>query len=272
MDQASCNSVRESLIRRLSEDIYVMQIADQCVLTFPFRTLDDRYPDIFVDKKLGGSYLIHDAGKTASHLFAQGIHMTESRNASFKQIASLLGVEFADGMFQVLSDGTTLEASILAVAECIVLGTMDIASHKPTFEDEPVTSIIKRTFDTWNPDFIERVNARVQLKGRRTNHPVDFVAFPSRERVATVAVKVIAPSYSPQAQAERYGFLVLDTEGTIYEQWQKLAVVTKVEQWPKGPLALVRQLSSRTIELRTGEELSLKESIPLQVTALAVAA
>ena len=272
MEQANCNSVRESLIKRLNEDIYAIQVADHCILTLPFRTLDDRYPDIFVDKKLGGSYLVHDAGKTASHLFAQGIHMTEGRIGFLKQIASRLGVEFADGAFQVLSDDGTLDAAILAIAECVVLGTTDIANHKPTFEEEPVTSIIKRTFDTWKPDFIDQVKTRVLLKGRKTTHPVDFVAFPSREQIATVALKVLAPSYSPQAQAERYGFLVLDTEGTIYGEWQKLAVVTKVEQWPKAPLSLVRQLSSRTIELKTGEELALREYIPSEVRALAVAA
>lgn len=90
-DLVNCTSVRQSLLRRLSDDICVMQAADQCVLTFPLRTLDDRHPDVFVDKKLGGSYLVHDAGKTASHLFAQGIHMTESRNSTFRQIASHLG-------------------------------------------------------------------------------------------------------------------------------------------------------------------------------------
>src|SRR5262249_42816963 len=146
MDLASCNSVRDSLIRRLSDDISVIQIADQCVFSFPFRTLDDRYPDIFVDRKLAGSFLVHDAGKTASHLFAQGIHMTEGRAKNLKEISSRLGVEFADGMFQVLCDASTLEVAILAVAECILLGTVDIAYHKPTFDDEPVTSIIKRAF------------------------------------------------------------------------------------------------------------------------------
>jgi hypothetical protein len=101
---------------------------------------------------------------------------------------------------------------------------------------------------------------------------MDFVAYPAREGVPTVAMKVLAPSYSPQAQAERYGFLVLDTERTIYEQWRRIAVITKVEQWKQATLELVRSLSSRTIELHTGEERELSHLVPSDVGALVEAA
>lgn len=134
----SCNSVRDALVERLAQDIFVSEINDQCVLTLPFRTIDDRYPDVFVERKLGGSFLVHDAGRTTSSLYAQGIHMTEGRIAAFGHIGATLGVGYSDGTFQVLCSDSDLQAAILAVAECILFGTMELLAQKPVFDEEPV--------------------------------------------------------------------------------------------------------------------------------------
>ena len=54
--------------------------------------------------------------------------------------------------------------------------------------------------------------------------------------------------------ANRRGFLALDLKGTEADKWPRLAVVAKAERWPKEALQLVRRHSSKTLELRTGED------------------
>ena len=101
MEQTNCLLVKESLIRRVTAEIYVSTVMDQCVFTLPIKTFDDRSVDVFVQKRLGDLYLVHDAGITTSQLFAQGIHVTERKAFYFEEMARRLGAQYADGMFQV---------------------------------------------------------------------------------------------------------------------------------------------------------------------------
>jgi hypothetical protein len=84
---------------------------------------------------------------------------------------------------------------------------------------------------------------------------------------------VLAPSHSPQAQAERYGFLVLDTEQLApYESWRRFAIVTKVEEWGDRPLQLVQDLSQETVKLLSGEEKNIETMLPQIMENLSKAA
>src|ERR1700719_3376144 len=100
MDPTNCNSIRESLVGFFGREVRVSEAQDGCVLV-PGKTLDDRSTAIFVDRKTPDYFVVHDAGKTASELFAQGIHMTENREEAFVNMAERMGAIFADGTFQI---------------------------------------------------------------------------------------------------------------------------------------------------------------------------
>jgi hypothetical protein len=74
---------------------------DQCVFSLPIRGLDERPTDVFVEKQLGQSFRVHDAGITTSHLFAQGIHITEHKASMLEEVAKRLGVSYLAGTFEV---------------------------------------------------------------------------------------------------------------------------------------------------------------------------
>jgi hypothetical protein len=269
MDKMNCNSIKQSLIDRLAADIEVTALHHQCVLTLPLKTLDDRLTDVFVEEKLGDMFLVHDAGMTTSQLFAQGIHLTESKNKLLSEIARRLGVIYKNGMFQVACKGQDVEASVFAVGQCIGFGMLEVASHKPTFEEEPVLSIVQRTLDNWKPDEIGSIPKRFSVKGKKASHQFEFVVFSKAPEVfQNIAVKVLPPSYSPQWQSERYGFLALDIEGTIYDQWKRLAIVTRAEEWGREPLKLVHSLSSQVLEFRGGDEYKIEEHVPRAMNML----
>jgi hypothetical protein len=273
MDKMNCNTVRQSLIDHLSAGIEVTTLADQCVFTLPLKTLDDRLTDVFVEQKLGDTFLVHDAGMTTSQLFAQGIHLTEAKNRLLNDIARRLGVVYQNGMFQAACKAADVENRVLAIGQCIGFGMLEVASHKPTFEEEPVVSILQRTLDNWKPEEVGSIPKRFAVKGKKSTHQFEFVAFPKKpELLQNIAVKLLPPSYSPQWQAERYGFLALDIEGTIYSEWKRLAIVTRAEEWGKEPLKLVRSLSSQVLEFKGGEEHKIEEYVPQAMNMLLKAA
>ncbi len=263
MGTTNCSEIRESLIRRLSEDIAVSTVDGQCVFSLPIRCLDDRPTDVFVEKLLGDSYRVHDAGITTSHLFAQGIHITEFKAEMFEEVAKRLGVSYLAGTFQVSCKESEIENAILAVGQCSALATIDVATQKPVIEEDPIKTRVHRSLTQWKPKYVKQIGRNVPVKGRKARHSFDFVSFPEEPSFNTVAVQVLAPSHSPQAQAERYGFLVLDTEQLApYDTWSRFAIITKAENWGDRPMKLVRDLSQETVVLLTGEEEHVDELVP----------
>ena len=262
MDQQSCLTLKESFARYFLNEVAVTPLRDSCVFTLPIMTLDQRYPDVFIEKKLENTFLVHDAGTTVAQLYAQGIHVTESRASSLEAIAQRFGAVYAEEKFQRLTDAKCLESSVLAIAQCELMGMHEILEHNPIIEQDSVDLRVKQALELWRPPYIRDIRYRLKIQGKKANHSFDFVTFPTDSQHKSAALRILKPSSSPQAQAERYGFLALDLEGTSYEGWNRFAIITKAEQWTKGPLSLVRSLSTKTIEVRSGEEDSLGESIP----------
>ncbi len=262
MDQQSCLSIKESFARYFLKEVAVTPLRDSCVFTLPIMTLDQRYPDVFIEKKFEDTFWVHDAGTTVAQLYAQGIHVTERRASSLEAIAHRFGAEYAEETFQRISDAKSLESSVLAIAQCELMGMREILEHNPIIEQDPVDLRVKQALEQWRPAYIRDIHARFIVKGKKAKHSFDFVTFPTDSKHKSTALRILKPSSSPQAQAERYGFLALDIEGTTYGEWNRFAIITKAEQWTKGPRLLIRSLSTKTIEVRSGEEDSLGESIP----------
>ena len=133
---------------------------------------------------------------------------------------------------------------------------------------------MQRSLTQWKPRYVREIRKGVTVKGRKARHTFDFVSFPEDvDRANTVAVQVLAPSHSRQAQAERYGFLVLDTEQLPpYDRWKRFAIVTKIEEWGDRPLQLVQDLSQETVKLVSGEEERIEKIIPQIMENLSKAA
>jgi hypothetical protein len=264
METTNCSQIREALIRRLSDEIVISTVMDQCVFSLPIKGLDDRSTDVFVEKMLGESYRVHDAGITTSHLFAQGIHITEHKADLFEEVAKRLGVNYLAGTFEISCKESEVHDAIFAVGQCSAMATVEVASHKPVIEEDPIKTRVQRSLTQWKPGYVREIRRGVPVKGVRARHSFDFVSFPEDiDRTNTVAIQVLAPSHSPQAQAERYGFLVLDTEQiSPYDRWKRFAIVTKVEEWGNRPLQLVQDLSQETVKLISGEEEKVEKIVP----------
>lgn len=262
MDKQSCLTLKESFARYFLNEVAVTPLRDSCVFTLPIKTLDQRYPDVFIEKKLEDTFLVHDAGTTVAQLYAQGIHVTESRTSSLQAIADRFGAVYAEETFQRLSDAKSLESSVLAIAQCELMGMHGVLEHNPVLEQDSINLRVKHALEQWRPPYIRDIQYRFEVRGKKASHSFDFVTFPTDSQHKSTALRILKPSSNPQAQAERYGFLALDIEGTIYGSWNRFAIITKADLWTKGPLSLIRSLSTKTIEVRSGEEDSLGERIP----------
>ena len=95
MNQTNCHSIRDSFLGFLGDEIRVIESEGGCVLVLPGKTLDDRHSAIFIEQRMSDYFLVHDAGKTAAELYAQGIHITDPREEAFTQMAERLGAVFS---------------------------------------------------------------------------------------------------------------------------------------------------------------------------------
>lgn len=272
MATMNCSLIKTSLIDYLKQEVEVTALKDRCVISLPIKTLDDRFIDVVVESKLADFFLVHDAGKTLNELFSQGISLTDTKMAYFTAMAKKFGAELHGDIFSIGCKAEGIQNSILAISQCASLAMFELLSHRPEFEEESLSSRVAKTLNVWRPTFIISIDRGVTVRGRRYPHRLDFVAVASSDNGhPTSAVKLLPPTYSGQVQAERYAYLVLDLERTSYETWKRVAVLTKAETWPIKALQMVRELSNATLELRTGEEPSIREQLPEKMN-LAVAA
>ena len=240
------------------------------LVQLPLKTLDDRYLDVYIESKIGDFAIVHDGGRSTAELFAQGIHLTDAKEAQLKAVAARYGASYADGSFSVGCRLESVQQAVLAVAQCASLAMYDVLTHAPVIEAEPLALVVRRTLERWKPTDVElrhRLHLKTETPG--ADHVFDSVAFPRVSGRRTVAVKTLAPGYGPQVQADRYGFLVLDIRPTDYNKWPRLAVVSKADQWPSDALKLVRSLSAKTLEVRTGDDDSISHMLPAFMDELA---
>jgi len=268
MDQTNCHSIRESLVSFFGREVRISESKDGCVFVLPGKTIDDRYTAVFVDRKTPDYFVVHDAGKTSSELYSQGIHITEVREEAFVNMAERMGAIFADGTFQIGCKEDELESAILAVNQCANLGMWHLLGHKPDLSDEPLLNRIERGITAWNAPYIHTVQPRVPVKGRRGNHVFDFVSFPAVERRQPIAIKVLRPSDDSLRKAREYGFLAYDIEQTNFENWLRLAVLAKADRWTRNAKQLVAASSTTMVEVEVGDEESLESKVPAALELL----
>jgi hypothetical protein len=234
----------------------------------PTKTLDDRYIAVFVDRKTPDYFVVHDAGKTAAELHAQGIHITDLRAETFAQMADRLGAMFMDGVFQLGCKENDLHSAILAICQCESMGMWHVLGHKPDFAEEPLLSRVERGLLSWKPSYPHKVERRVRVKGNKADHLFDFVSYPRASR-EPIAIKVLRPSDDPIGKAREYGFLVYDTEHTLVERWSRVAVLSKADKWSKNASELIESLSTRTLRVDSGDEESIERRLPMVLESIA---
>lgn len=265
----NCQSLKATLLDFLGTGINVAEIRDYCVLTLPQKTLDDRLVSVFVQEKMPGFFLVHDGGKAAAELFAQGIHVTDLKLQTLEELAERYGATFAHGAFRIGCKTDELNTAILSIAQCATLSTWHILGHKPSFTEEPVLHRVGAAIRAWDAPYVKEVRERVKVPGRKTQHVIDFVSFPLNVVGTPIGVKVVRPSDNPLEQARGFGFMAYDLENTPYETWARVAVVTKADEWTDTALELVRASAAGTVEVEAGREDEIQTLLPQRLSALA---
>jgi hypothetical protein len=273
VETTNCRSIEKSLKRFLGATVKVSTHDAWCVVSLPLRTLDHRSIDVFIETQHGGDFvLIHDGGKATAELYAQGIHLTESKERTLTLLAGRYGATFARGMFSIGCHAAKADNAVLAISQCASLAMMEVLGHAPVADEESAASRVGKALRAWKPgDF--RVDDSVSITGAtNTAHVFDFVAVDTTRNRRNVGVKVLTPTYGPHVQAHRYGFMALDLAGSMAEKWPRLAVVTKSDRWTDEALRLVKSLSARTLEVPSGDEERIEEEIPREMDELTRAA
>jgi hypothetical protein len=176
-------------------------------------------------------------------------------------------------IFQIQCTEDGVRAAVLAIGQCAALSMIEVVTHQPKIEDEPLSARVQRSLAQWRPDDVE-IHRRFPVVGKMgVEHVFDFVSMPTKtSALRTVALKLLAPSAGSLWQAERYGFFVYDITGRAPYRWPRLAVVSKIEEWSPKALELVRTLSTDVILLETDREERIEIILPLKMTELSEAA
>jgi hypothetical protein len=286
---SNCQLIKETLLEFLGNAIDVTATRDYCVLTLPQKTIDDRLASVFVQEKIPGLFVVDDGGKTAAELFAQGIHVTDLKLAALEELAERYGATFVQGTFRIGCHAEKLNAAIVSIGQCATLATWYVLGHKPRFEEEPILHRIETGMRAWQAPYEKEIRPRVRVTGQKTEHVIDFVSFPLNgygqtashedhqiEQVLKkmnpwlpIGVKVVRPSDNALEQARGYGFMAYDLVGTQFENWPRVAVVTRKEDWTQPAMDLVYKSASIVIPIDTGEEEKLEKLLPERLSEVA---
>ncbi len=254
MESQTCRSIRAALLEYFGEQTEVLSLGNTCVISLPIKTVDNRWVDVYIDERMEGYYVVHDAGKTSSELISHGVKITGGQMATFNQIAGSFGAAVQeDGSFVFGCKREGLQEAIFAVAQCASLGMLEVVKHRPVVEDEPVVRLAGEVISDWS-DGKGKIHRRFSVHGESAQHKVDFVFFPRLNgRHRTIAVNILIPSYTPMIAARLYGFMAVDIEKIpIYSDWRRLAILSRRNQWTQDAIDLIKKHAAYTIQIGPG--------------------
>ena len=178
MHSETCHRIAHELLRFVNSEVRVSGSAERCTVTLPMKTLDGRFVDVYVEPAVGG-HVVHDGGRAASELYAQGVHLTRVKRAAFDSLAERFGAQFdhQHDTFRLSTPAKGLQAAVLAIAQCASVAMHDLLYHNAVISEVPLRNRVRRTLDDWETSEFT-INHKFPLEGAATHHEFDSVAFP----------------------------------------------------------------------------------------------
>ena len=259
-----CKYVRDGLLEFIGRRLMVSDYRGRCVVTLPIETIDGRFVDVYVEESWDGHVEVHDGGKTASELYAQGMHLTDlKRRNVIEKTAKKMEAHFdtEDDTFKMTVRSSNMNEAILAIAQCASVAMHEVLYHRPSIARMPVPALVRRTLTRWETsDF--NISRKFSLKGASSGavHEFDYVATPVQDTATRVAVQVLSTTHAPKVQARMYGFLILDIRNTEPDNWPRIAVVSNASTWGSFLLRKIEDWSDKVVAVKAGKvETSVRE-------------
>lgn len=246
MAQLGCSSVKQSMIDYLRSMTEASQEDEDCIVTLPIVTFDQRWVDVCVTERSPGNFVVDDSGKAWDELFTQGVAMTDVVSSHFTAIANRFGVDFAKGRFRVGCNLELLQHSIWTIGQCSSLAMSELISHRPSIEKD-LKKAVGGIIRDWSIGSGFRVQADRVVEGEKTEHTFDFVA---AEDANVIAINILNPGAGGLARAQRYGFQSLDLRPSPADKWKKMAILARPDEWSNDARNLVKKLAQSVVDYR----------------------
>lgn len=244
MEQAACSSIKDSMIEYFRSMTDVIQLDQECVVTLPLNTFDDRWVDISVKERSPGYFIVDDSGRAWDELFVQGVSLTDVLASRLAAIAKRFGIHFEKRRFTVGCKLEFLQTSIWTVGQCSSLAMSELIGHKPAVEEDPKRTVGGIITD-WGHSRGFQVKPDYVVRGINTPHTFDFIARDDRHGIA---VNVLAPTSGGFGRAERYGYQWYDLEKQPESRWKKMAILTRPDSWSQDARNLVNKFADKVID------------------------
>jgi len=244
MEPPVCSSVKELMAEYLRSMTDVCQVDDECIVTLPINTFDQRWVDISVQQRSPGYFIVDDSGKAWDELFSQGVAMTEVVSSKFSIIANRFGVEFVKGRFRVGCTPELLQHSIWTIGQCSSLAMSELISHRPSIEKD-MKKAVGGIITDWGIGSGFRVRSDQIVTGRVSEHTFDYVAM---DQGNVIAVNILAPGSGGLGRAQRYGYQAFDLENTPEGRWKKMAILSRPEDWSNEARRLVERFARKVVD------------------------
>jgi len=243
-----CQSLRDSLAGYLDQNVVVSESGDLCIVTLPIPTLDGRLVDVFVEKKFGDYFVVHDGSKAVNELILQGVDLTDSISSYMESLAKRFRVSYSGESFSVTTRQSQLTPTILAVGMCSGLAMAQLIGNIGSLQEEPVRKQFGVALKKW-AHRKAKISTDVPVKGRRFRHQFDFLAEPKTHPGDMIALSVLSPGSNPLAAAQRFGFIASDLDQTPFSKWPRVAVESRAEVWSAESRSILRSCADVVIEL-----------------------
>jgi hypothetical protein len=244
MEKPVCSSVKELIVEYLRSMTDVSHVDDECIVTLPITTFDQRWVDVSVIERSPGYFVVDDSGKAWDELYSQGIAMTDVVESRFAAIAHRFGVEFQKGRLRVGCPQELLQHSIWSVGQCSALAMNELIGHKPITEKD-TKKAIGGIISDWGLTAGFRVQLDRRVTGKTYQHTFDFVAADDSN---IIAVNILAPGSGALARAKSYGFQNLDLANAPEGKWKKMAILSRPDEWTFDARQLVETFANRVVE------------------------
>lgn len=247
---ANCESIKDSFAEFLAASTTVLSVGQTCVLTLPVLSVDGRWADVFIERKLKNNLLVHDNGKASAEMFLQGVNMTGRIRREFELLARRYGVYFdsKSERFEALCKEDSANDLILRVAACSAVATRSLLDVVAIEEQECAVSHVRDFLEHWKRKHRSvGLSEREAFEGASKQHVFDFV-LRALKKPPIVGVAVLSPTVSGLNTAERFGFKIQDLRATKAEL-KSIAVRTKPLNWSKDAVRVVERFADLVIKL-----------------------
>lgn len=245
-----CDSILDSVRSFIVSNTSAVSVGDTCIVTLPVPTVDGRWSDVFVVRRLKESLLVHDNGRASMEMFLRGTPLGDADHKEFSLLAKRYALHYSkrEERFEAICKGQEAQDVIVRVAACSAVACRSLLEKRAADAiDESAVLHVKNILQKWRQKHPGvQLEERVKFDGSAKAHTFDFLLTASHH---AAAVSILTPTVSSIDSAERFGFKVQDMRAGNFKLRNVAVRVNRADgaQWSRPAIKVVDHFADLVI-------------------------